>query len=189
VFEPFAGLSREALTILFLAAFGIAYLASIPSSARGLATFARGLFGAAPSADEERRRFDVAKFLPFVLYVPLAALAYGISNFRLGGHTPPVEIAGYRYYLPTILFALILVSVWADRWIGRGNVARFGGYALLSAAAIPSASSVGIVDWTFADRHVGSRPGSRARSGLAAPKDFRCIRPHRHCPCVRQPRP
>lgn len=157
VFEPFAGLSRDVLTTLFLAAFAVAFLASVPRTAGSLGQFARTLFGRAPSAPEESQRFEAAKFVPFLLYVPLAALAYGVSNFRLGGHTPPVEIAGYRYYLPTLLFALVLVAVWADRWIARGGATRYAGLALLSAAAIPSASSLGVVDWTFSSTGVGSR--------------------------------
>jgi len=157
VFEPFAGLSRELLTALFLAAFALAYLASLPSTGASLVQFARALFGAAPSIPEESRRFESARLLPFVLYVPLAALAYGVSNFRLGGHTPPVEIAGYRYFLPTLLFALVLVAVWADRWIARGGAAKYAGFALLSAAAIPCASSLGIVDWTFRATNVGAK--------------------------------
>lgn len=157
VFEPFGGLSRELLTTLFLVAFASAYIASLPKCLASLSTFATRLFGPAPDALTERARFEAAKLLPFILYVPLAALAYGVSNFRLGGHTPPVEIAGYRYFLPTILFALILVCVWADRWIARGGAARIGGYVLVSIAAIPCLSSVGIVDWTFANTGIGSR--------------------------------
>ncbi len=157
VFEPFAGLSRELLTTLFLAAFAAAYLAAIPSTGASLAQFVRTLFRPAPSPPEEARRFESARLLPFVLYVPLAALAYGVSNFRLGGHTPPVEVAGYRYFLPTLLCALVLVAVWADRWIARGGAAKYAGFALLSAAAIPSASSIGIVDWTFRSTNVGAK--------------------------------
>lgn len=156
-FEPFAGLSREALAALFLLAFAAAYLTAVPSAARSVATFARGSFGAAPGTAEELRRFEAAKLVPFVLYVPLAALAYGVSNFRLGGHAAPVEAAGYRYYLPTLLFALVLVAIRADRWIARGGAARIAGYALLTCAAIPGASSVGVVDWTFARTGVGPR--------------------------------
>ncbi|MCY2961702.1 MAG: hypothetical protein NTY35_16195 [Planctomycetota bacterium] len=157
VFEPFAGLSRELLTALFLAAFALAYLASLPRTGASLVQFARTLLGPAPSPGEEARRFEASKFVPFVLYVPLAALAFGVSNFRLGGHAAPVEVAGYRYFLPTLLFALVLVAVWADRWIARGGIAKYAGYALLSAAAIPGASSLGIVDWTFSATGVGSK--------------------------------
>lgn len=157
VFEPFAGVSREALTALFLAAFAVAYVASLASSGASVLGFARTLFAPSPSTQEEARRFERAKLVPFVLYLPLAAVAYGVSNFRLGGHTPPVEIAGYRYYLPTLLFAIVLIAVWADRWTARGGPARFAGYALLGAAAIPGASSLGIVDWTFTTTGVGSR--------------------------------
>jgi hypothetical protein len=92
-----------------------------------------------------------------VLYVPLAALAFGVSNFRLGGHAAPVEVAGYRYYLPLLLGALVLIAVACDRLFARGGRAHAAGCALLAAAAIPCASSLAIPDWTFAQAGAGAR--------------------------------
>jgi len=157
VFEPYAGLERGWLAASFLVAVGIAYCASLPGVMSSLATFARRLFAASPSTAEELRRFESAKWLPFVLYVPLAALAYGVSNFRLGGEYGAVEVAGYRYFLPTLLFAVILVAVWTDRWTLRGGRARIAAFALFTAAAIPCASSLAIPDWTFTSTGVGSK--------------------------------
>jgi len=157
VFEPFAGLSGALLSGLFLAAFAIAWLASLPSIATSITSFARWLIAPPRSSAEEVAAFEHARLVPFVIYVPLAALAYGISNFRLGGHAPPVEVAGFRYFLPTILFALILIAVWADRWITRGGAARLAGFALLTAVAIPCASSLAIVDWRFSATGIGPR--------------------------------
>lgn len=157
VFEPYAGLERGWLAALFLVAAGIAYCASLSGVVTSLATFAGKLFAASPSTAEELRRFEAAKWIPFVLYVPLAALAYGVSNFRLGGDYGQVEVAGYRYFLPTLLCAVILVAVWTDRWLARGGRARLGAFALFTAAAIPCASSLAIPDWTFASTGVGSK--------------------------------
>lgn len=157
VFESFAGLEREWLAALFLVAVGIAYLASVPGVLTGLGTFARKFFARSPSTAEELRRFEAAQLVPFILYVPLAALAYGLSNFRLGGHYGVVEAAGYRYFLPTLLFALVLVAVWTDRWMARGGRARIGALALFTATAIPCASSLAIPDWTFGSTGVGSK--------------------------------
>ncbi len=157
VFEPFAGLSGPALSGLFLAAFAIAWLASLPSVATSVSSFARGLIDPPRSSEAQLAAFEHARLVPFVIYVPLAALAYGISNFRLGGHAPPIEVAGFRYYLPTILFALILIAVWADRWIARRGTMRLAGLALVTMAALPSASSLGLVDWSFRTRAVGAR--------------------------------
>jgi len=156
VFEPFAGLSPHLLSGMFLAAFAVAWIVSLPSVASSVAAFARGLVTPRGS-DDENATFERAKLVPFVIYVPLAALAYGISNFRLGGHAPPVEVAGFRYFLPTILFALILIAVWADRWIARGGSSRLAGLVLVTMAALPGASSLGLVDWSFRTRGVGAR--------------------------------
>ncbi|MBL8862793.1 MAG: hypothetical protein JNK02_12405 [Planctomycetes bacterium] len=157
VFEDLGGVPRELLASLFLAAFVAAYAAAVPGVASSVLGCARRLAGPVPAPREELAAFERAKLAPFVIYLPLAALAYGISNFRLGGHATPVEIAGYRYYLPALLYAGILIAATADRWLAAGGTRRTAGIALLAATGIPCASSLGVPDWTCASTGVGSR--------------------------------
>jgi hypothetical protein len=147
VFEPFAGLSRTALGILYFAAFALAYLACLPDATRGIAALVRGVIRPEPGA------FERAKLAPLVLGLPLSALAFGLSNLKIGVYSPPLEVAGYRYFLPVLLFGILAIAVVADRAWGKGGAARAGAVALCAPALFAGLSSFSIVDWTF------SRPG------------------------------
>lgn len=150
VFEPCAGLSRSALGAAFFAAFALAYLACLPDAARGIAELLRGVIRPAVDA------FDRAKLAPLVLCLPLSALAFGISNFKIGVYSPPLEIAGYRYFLPTLLFGILAIAVVADRWWEKGGAARAGAVAVLAPALLAGLSSFAIVDWTFSRPNLGA---------------------------------
>ncbi len=154
VYESAAGVDPRVFGALFLVAFAAAYLASVPEALRGLATLARGLFGA---GNDARERFQRAALVPFVLYLPFTALAYGVSNFRIGGHGPPVVIAGYRYFLPHLLFALILIAIVAARWWERGGSRRMLGASLAALPLVAGLSNFAIVDWSFSHAGLGSR--------------------------------
>jgi hypothetical protein len=150
LYEPLFGLSRTALGLAFFAAFFVAYASSAPGALRATIGLVRGL---ARGADGESERFERARLVPFVLYLPLAALAFGISNFRIGGYGPPIEAGGYRYFLPTLLFALVLVAVIAARWIERGGPRRVAGVVLCAVPLVCGLANLTIVDWSFA--HTG----------------------------------
>lgn len=147
MFEPAFGLSRTQWGFVFVAAFAVAYAASIPSVSRAVAALARGALRA--QGDAEADAFERAKLVPFVLYVPLAGVAFGISNMRLGGYVNNMEAGGYRYYLPTLLFAIVLGAVWTARWWRRGGGARVAAVLLGATFLASGATSLTIPDWTF----------------------------------------
>lgn len=153
-YEPLFGLSRGALGVAFFVAFLVAYAASAPDALRATMGLVRGL---AHGADGERERFERARLVPFVLYLPLAALAFGVSNFRVGGYGPPIEVGGYRYFLPHLLCALILVAVIAARWIEEGGPRRALGVVLCAVPLVCGLANLTIVDWSFAHSGRGTR--------------------------------
>ncbi|MBI5364972.1 MAG: glycosyltransferase family 39 protein [Planctomycetes bacterium] len=153
VYEPLAGIPGAVLGALFLAAFAVAWLASAPSAARGVGGL---LLGLGKDATGASARFQAARCVPLLLYLPLAALAYGVSNFRIGGHGPPIVVAGYRYFLPHLLFALLLVAIVAERWIERGGARRLAGLALAGVPLFAGLANASIVDWTFAKSGLGT---------------------------------
>ncbi|MBL8859890.1 MAG: hypothetical protein JNL28_15390 [Planctomycetes bacterium] len=154
MFEPALGLTGADWGVVFVSLFALAYLLSLPSVVTGIGGLLRGTFGSGTSAIDPDDAFNRIKLVPFVLYVPLAALAFGIANFRLRGYVHPMVAGGYRYYLPTLLFALILIAIWAARaWEKRG-AARVGTLVLGGGALACGATSLGLVDWTLCN--VGS---------------------------------
>jgi hypothetical protein len=155
VYEPFAGLSGEVLGYAFLAGFVVAYVLCAPEAARGIATLFRGVARARASPSEHARAFERVKLVPFLLYLPLAALAYGLSNFRVGGHAPPIEVAGYRYFLPYFLFAIVLIAVVFARLWERGGPARAAGTLVCAPLLFIGGSNLTLVDWSYAHAHLG----------------------------------
>ncbi|MFN0008668.1 MAG: ArnT family glycosyltransferase [Planctomycetota bacterium] len=149
VFEPFAGLSRPALASAYFAAFALAYAACLPGASRGIARLLRGVFR--PDAGA----FERARFVPLVLGLPLSALAFGISNFKIGVYSEAFKVADYRYFLPTILLGILAMSVAADRWWAKGGSARAAAVAVAALALVPGLSSFTIVDWTFSRPNLG----------------------------------
>lgn len=156
VYERCAGIEGAVFGALFLAAFLVAYLASVPHALRSLGALARGLLAPADDAAAMRERFERTKLVPFVLYLPLTALAYGVSNFRIGGHGPPIVVAGYRYFLPHLLFALILIAVVAAAWWQSGGAKRAFGASLAAVPLIAGLSNLALVDWSFAKPNLGA---------------------------------
>jgi hypothetical protein len=152
-FEPYGALSAPLLSGLFAAACAVAWTASLPAAWQAVRRLAQAELAPAQAA---RAREGVA-LLPFVLLPLAAALAYGVSNLRLGGHAPPIEMAGYRYHLPTLVAALVLVAARAARWLAGTGWRRAAGLALVGAAALPCASSIAVPDWSFSQAGLGAR--------------------------------
>jgi hypothetical protein len=96
-----------------------------------------------------------------VLYLPLTALAYGLSDLRIGGFPWPIEAAGYRYFLLHLTFALVLVALAVARGWLAGGWQRITAALLALCAFAPSLSTAAIVDFEFKDADVGRRyPGA-----------------------------
>jgi hypothetical protein len=156
VFEPWAGMPARVAGLLFLAAFVVAYVPSLVRAVRGMWSLASSM--GRPVADTElAQRFERAKLIPFAAYLPLAALAFGLSNLRIGGHGPPVVFAGYRYFLPHLLFATLMISIVASELWVRGALARKAGVLLAGVVLFTGLFNLAVVDWSFARTNVGSR--------------------------------
>lgn len=160
MFESIGAFDTLVLGGVFVAAFALAYLVCVPSTLRGVTALVVGAFtrGAAPAGGPGLP--ESVKLVPFVLYVPLAALAYGLANFRLRGYQYPMVAGGYRYYLPTLLCALVLVSVVAarayDAWRRRADerpraagARAVAGGLLYGATFLVSATSLTLIDTSF----------------------------------------
>ena len=145
-FESVAFISASTFTLLLLLAFAVALVRALPNALNGTLEILRAVprpVDASPAARAaERERFERSKFMPFVWVLPLTALAYGLSNFVNGGHTPPILVAGYRYFLPTFLFANLLIGAVAGPWLAAGGVRRVGGFVLAGAALFTGLSNL-----------------------------------------------
>lgn len=151
------GLSARAWGWVFFLVLACVWMLALPGALRACARLARGLFAApARPGEEEARRRDWPLVL-LVGYVPLSALAYGVSNFRLGGHSGAVEYGGYRYYLPWFLFGILCLALLAGRaWSARGAL-RWPALALAAGVLVPGLSNLELVDWSGRYAGVGAR--------------------------------
>lgn len=162
MFEAVGALDTLTLGAIFVAAFALAYVIVLPRTTVAVARLVRGTFGRGIEVEPDGRLSLGVVLVPFVLYVPLAALAYGIANFRLRNYQYPMVAGGYRYYLPTLLCALVLISVvsaraW-DAWRARSADASrsrsaaplaWAGAGLYGATLLVCATSWKLVDWSF----------------------------------------
>ena len=136
-FPRFAGLPGSVAGTVFLALFGVSLAAVAPECARATARLVRGAFGRGARKPTSGGLGDLQSFVlvPLVLYLPLTALAYGLSDLRMGGYQPPLEDGGYRYYLPTLTFACMLIGVVTARWLARPQRRAAGRLLVLGALA------------------------------------------------------
>lgn len=72
--------------------------------------------------------YQRTRLAPVLLWTPLAALAYALSDLRNGGHRYPVEMGGYRYFLPHFhLLPILLLAAFEPSTLRRALAARFLG--------------------------------------------------------------
>ncbi len=120
-------------------------------------------------------RFARVALLPFVLYLPLSALAFGLSNLVVYELQGPLRFSAFRYFLPVMLFGIVALSVVCARGLERGGPSRAGAFALYAAAFLPGLANLGIVDWSFSSTGLGSKYDGYDLSKLArtllAPKN------------------
>jgi hypothetical protein len=147
-YPAFAGVSGTVLSAVFAVALVVATLACVVPAIRGL----RGLF-----AGDERSRFEGAKLVPMIAYLPLSALAFGLSNLVVYELDGPLSFSAFRYYLPVLLFGILALAAVCARGFERGGRARAGAAVLFAAALLPGLSNLGIVDWTWANTGHGLR--------------------------------
>ncbi len=142
VFEDWLGVPAVAFTAALLAAAAIAWLLALPRAARALVDLASALTRGRRERTEELRVLERARFLPFVLLLPLTALAFGLSNFANGGSGAPVVVGGYRYFLPTFLFASLLIAAISAQLVETGGARRVLGRMLFGAALLSGTANL-----------------------------------------------
>lgn len=157
------GVSGATWGVCFFAALALAWIASWPFALRCLARLARG------------ERSGDWPLVIFAVYVPLSALAFGVSNLRLDGHSGVLAYGNYRYYLPLFLYgmlgaALLAAKAWHSRGIWRAGVALVPLGVLL-----PGLANLSLVDWHASQTGLGSRYSgydlSKAARGLLSPRN------------------
>lgn len=155
-FDSFLGMSKAVPNRVLLACLAIAWLAALPAAIAGVLALSRGALAAAPDREAERARFERGKLFPLVAYLPLTALAYGLSDLTLGNYTPPVECGGYRYYLPTFLFGTLLIAVFFERACARSSGARLVGNAVAGLTLLTGLWNLSYVDFSFSTPNLGA---------------------------------
>ena len=149
-FPDWLGLPGAVPGTVFLAAFVAAYALSLPGAVRSVAELVRGGLGGgalAAARDEAGGALPRAVLPLLILYLPLTAIAFGFSNLRMGDHAGS---AGYRYFLPHFLFAILLIAIAAGR---RSGTLRLG---LLVAAFAPGLFSLDLIDPSFSRPNLGA---------------------------------
>lgn len=147
-YEDCFGLAGSTADRGFLVAFGLATLFTLPAALRSIGALARGAF---TGGDEREGAASDALFACVLLYLPLTALAYALSDLRIGEHAAPMESAGYRYLLPQMTFAILIIAAAGTRLAGRFAA----GVPVLLALAMGS-FNLGLVDWSFAHPNPGA---------------------------------
>jgi len=149
VFEELGPIPGRVAEVLYLSAFGVAWLVVAVSLARpalaSLRTLWSGPDGAA-SAEAERARLAS---LPFLAYLPAFCAIYAVSTFEFDAYAPPVRIGQFRYLVPHYTFACVLIALAVHVLARSGGLRRRLARALGAAALATGAFTLPIVDWSF----------------------------------------
>jgi len=127
---------------IFLACTAAALLVCLPPAWRAGRALLRGALG----RGLEDPALGPVLLVPLMLLLPLTALAFARSNLVIGGHGPPIEAAGYRYFLPHFLTAMLLIAVAFGRLWDGGGWARRAGFLLASAALGTGLTTLTLID-------------------------------------------
>ena len=149
---PFHGDTHPALGWSLLGLWVVCFLVLGLPMVRHGTRHLRGIMGAR-SQQESRVVYDRLKLLPLVCWTPLAALAFALSNLANGKYAYPVEVGGYRYFLPhfyllsVMAVALLVRPGWDLRAkVGLalvGVMGLFGLQPLREVAAVGEFTGVG----------------------------------------------
>ncbi len=142
---------------LLFVALAAAWLGALPAALRACVRLVRGLGARAGEREAEIARARDWPLVLFVGYLPLSALAFGVSNFRIGGHSGVLEYGSYRYYLPWFLYGLLCLAVLAGRaWTARSRL-RVPLACLAGCVLVPGLSNLELIDWSGRYAGVGLR--------------------------------
>ena len=130
---------------LFLAVFALAWLVLAVRLVRdAMHVFSRKRSGSIASESE---RFLAFASAPLVLYLPLVVVIVGAGNIKFDAYGPPVEIGTYRYLVPHLLFAILVIAI-ASSWLlsAKNGLQRTAGGALTLGACVTTAFTLPLVD-------------------------------------------
>jgi hypothetical protein len=144
-FPDWLGIPGAVPGYLFTAAFVLAYALALPETLRAVVELVRGALGAGAVRADGNAAVPRAALPLLTLYLPLTAVAYALSNLKMGDHAGS---AGYRYFLPHFLFSILLIAVVAGRRRGAWRA------ALLAAAFLPGLFTLELIDPSFS--HAGN---------------------------------
>lgn len=100
---------------VLLGVFALAWLAALLPALGGVLRALRGAFSWERSPEAQARTARSLELAPFVFLGPLAALAFGLSDLRIDRWPAPLEVAGFRYFLPIFLTGTLLVGALVGR--------------------------------------------------------------------------
>lgn len=112
-----------------------------------------GLLGR--TVDEGRAAYARLRLFPLLAWTPLAAVAFALSDLQNGLHRYPVEVGGFRYFLPHfhLLTVTLLALACSLRW---GRLRGVAGAAVLGLGLLGGLPLAQALD-AGEDRGVGAR--------------------------------
>jgi hypothetical protein len=150
-YPSFLGIPGRAADIAFLVITVLALAITLPIALRAAVEFARRCLRAPDEGGVDRQR---ALVFCLWFYLPLTALAFALSNLKMGGYQPPIEAGGYRYFLPHFVFVICLIAIASDALARKAH--RIASVALAAAPIALGAFDLSMVDFTFANTNVGA---------------------------------
>ncbi len=109
------GLDWRWPSTILLMVLAVAWLAALLPALGGVWRALGGAFSWRRSPEDQASTARSLELAPFVFLGPLATLAFGISDLSIDRWPAPLEIAGYRYFLPIFLMGTLLVGALVGR--------------------------------------------------------------------------
>jgi len=156
-YPHFLGFDGSIADALFYFATAGAFAIGIPLSWRALSGFFTRW--RSPKADLPETRDELGRAVVFCLaaYLPLSALAYGLSDLKIGANSPPVVSDGFRYYLPHFANTMLLIAIATGSLVRRkGGVLRHVAWLLAGAPLAAGAFTFSLIRTDAAAKNVGA---------------------------------
>jgi hypothetical protein len=123
-FEDAAGIPGKWASVFFVLCFAAAWCVAALAVWRAVrSTPARR------THESERARFEGSKTTIWLLHLPAISLLAAAFDFQFTGYNAPVAIGNYRYLVPHVAWAIVLIAIACSRLRESPNVGwkRFGG--------------------------------------------------------------
>ena len=112
---------RDSPSTVLLGCLALAWLAAVPSALLGIFKGLQGMLHWDREPEAQRNAAKQLELVPLVLFAPLAALAFGLSDLKIDRWPVPLQVAGFRYFLPIFLTGTLLLAA----LVGRTQRLRF----------------------------------------------------------------